>query len=85
MACAPEEVYPPNLGDYDAKAPIPVGGGPGGGNHDAGGDAGSSTVIAPSSNTVGLTLSAGFVYFTSYATGANDGTVSTVSTDRVGR
>jgi len=80
-ACAPEEANPPSLGDYDGKAPVPVGGGGGGGGNtsDAGGDAGT-TVLAPASNAEGIYLSAGFVYYTSYATGANDGTVSSVST-----
>jgi hypothetical protein len=79
-ACAPVEENPPYLGDYDAKAPISPGGG-GGNNGDASviGDAGTS-VIAPATNAEAIYLSAGSVYYTSYATGANDGTVSQVST-----
>jgi len=77
-ACTPAQDNPPLLGDFDGKAPISPSGG-GGGNGEAGpADAGGS-VIAPATNPMGIFVTGGFVYFTSYATGAGDGTVSVVA------
>ncbi len=77
-ACTPDTL-PPNLGDYDGKAPVSPGGGGPPGTGDASVDAGASA-LAAASNPMGIFIAGGFVYFTSYATGAGDGTVSVVAT-----
>jgi hypothetical protein len=72
---------PPLLGDFDGAVSPPPGGGtvPPPPAAD-GGDAGGLTVLAPADNPMAIALYGGSAYFTSYATGAGDGTVAAVST-----
>jgi hypothetical protein len=81
VACSQNEVMPPMLGDFDGSIPVPPGGsiGDGGGNVEAG-EAGTVTTLAVASNPKGLFLASGYVYYTNYATGAADGSVSAVPT-----
>jgi hypothetical protein len=81
-ACNNAPDLPPYLGDSDGKAPPPPSGG-GGGGGDAGrdADAGPPTTLASASNPKAIYLSGGYVYYTNYASGATDGTVSRVGTD----
>ena len=83
-ACNDAPDLPPYLGDSDGKAPPPPGGSTIGGG-DAGSDAdaaaGAPTTLASAKNPKGLFLSDTYVYYTNYASGAADGTVSRVGAD----
>ena len=84
-ACNDAPDLPPYLGDSDGKAPPPPGGstigGGDGGSGDADADAGAPTTLASAKNPKGLFLSGAYVYYTNYASGAADGTVSRVGAD----
>ncbi len=77
MACSKEEVKPPPIGDMDGSPTLPPPGtttGPDGSTADAG------SAIAAASNPKGIFVTGGFVYYTNFATGAADGSVSVVPT-----
>jgi hypothetical protein len=71
---------PPPLGDFDGHVAPPQPGGGVEGGPTSGDAAGGTTFVASASNPKGIALVGGAVYFTSYATGASDGSVSVVST-----
>jgi len=68
------------LGDFDGTVPVPPGGtiGDGGAIFD-GGD-GGSTALAIASNPKAVVVFGGNVYYTNYASGGTDGSLSTVPT-----
>lgn len=77
VACSKTEVMPPPIGDPDGSVPLPPPG------HSGGGDGGTSdagSALATASNPKGVFVANGFVYYTNFATGASDGTVSVVPT-----
>ncbi len=79
-ACTQNEVLPPPLGDFDGTVPVPPGGSIGdSGSIFDGGDAGV-TALALASNPKAVFLAAGNVYYTNYASGSTDGSLSTVPT-----
>jgi len=80
FACTNEEDHPPYLGDSDSSPPPSPGGGNGGNPiGDASvGDAGAA--LASASNPEGIFVAGASLYYTNYATGAGDGSVSVVST-----
>lgn len=77
VACSKNEVMPPNIGDLDGSPTLPPHGGTS--NPDGGVSADGGT-LATASNPKGIFVTGGFVYYTNFASGAADGTVSVIAT-----
>jgi hypothetical protein len=78
LACSPNEVMPPGIGDFDGSVQPPPGGGITGGD---GGDAAipdGGAALANASNPAYLAVSGTSLYYTNFGTGPSDGTVSSV-------
>jgi hypothetical protein len=75
VACQNNDEHPPLLPDTDSGTPVSPGGGPTG-NDGASDVAEGGTVTTTASNPRGIFVSNGLVYYTNFASGAGDGTVS---------
>ena len=75
VACSKTEALPPTVGDFDGSPSRP---GQGGTNVPDGSAPADGGTLAAASNPRGIFVTGGFVYYTNFASGAADGTVSVV-------
>ncbi|HEY2369313.1 MAG TPA: hypothetical protein VGH87_23105 [Polyangiaceae bacterium] len=78
FACQNDEVNPPFIPDFDGSGPISPGNGT---SNDGGtGEGGEAGALSAASNPKGIFVSNGSVYYTNFASGSGDGTVSVIAT-----
>ncbi len=78
FACQSDEAKPPFIPDFDGSGPISPGNGTS--NDSGAGEGGEGGALSAASNPKGIFVSNGSVYYTNFASGASDGTVSVIAT-----